>query len=350
MVFSVLSSWRRFPVITIVFPTLLFTIIVLTASHSRDSKGRYPFQQSYWKYDKDSEVYDIAIISDMDKDSKEGDHWKSLLKQGRLTRSPTTGLYSVEWLPQEILLTSKLNEGGRGMELSELCYYNNKLFSVDDRTGAVFVIQGEKAVAEYILADGDGTDEKGFKAEWMTVKDGLLYVGSMGKEWIQNGVATSSGALWVKTIDREGRIKHIDWSDNYSQMRKATGTEYPGYLLHEAVSWNPVEKKWYFFPRRVSTEAYDPDLDEERCGNIAISADPSFTQFKVIHEVGPFDKTRGFASSKFIPFREHEVLVLKTKEQTLTESFMMVYDLKTGKVLMPETKIGEIKFEGVEFL
>jgi len=329
---------------------ILFTIIVLSASRSRNGKSRYPLQQSYWKYTKDSEEYDIVIISDMDKESREGDHWKSILKRGVLQRLPN-GQYTVQWLPkEEKILTSKLNEGGRGMELSELCFFNNKLFSVDDRTGIVFEISGDKAISEYILADGDGKDEKGFKAEWMTVKDGVLYIGSMGKEWVQNGVILSNAPQWVKTIDREGRVKHIDWTDYYLLLRKATHTEYPGYLLHEAVSWNPVEKKWYFLPRRVSVDPYDPDLDEERCGNIAIVADPSFQQIQVINNVGPLDKVKGFSSFKFIPFRENEIVVLKTKEKDSIETYIMVFDLNQEKVLLPETKIGDIKFEGVEFV
>ena len=34
-----------------------------------------------------------------------------------------------------------------------------------------------------ILEDGPGDVNKGFKAEWMAVKDHLLYVGGLGKEW-----------------------------------------------------------------------------------------------------------------------------------------------------------------------
>lgn len=34
-----------------------------------------------------------------------------------------------------------------------------------------------------ILEDGPGDVGKGFKAEWMAVKDHLLYVGGLGKEW-----------------------------------------------------------------------------------------------------------------------------------------------------------------------
>lgn len=32
-----------------------------------------------------------------------------------------------------------------------------------------------------LLNDGDGHATKGFKSEWATVKDGLLYVGGLGE-------------------------------------------------------------------------------------------------------------------------------------------------------------------------
>jgi hypothetical protein len=35
-----------------------------------------------------------------------------------------------------------------------------------------------------ILEDGNGTLDNGFKGEWMTVKDGNLYVGSHGTEFV----------------------------------------------------------------------------------------------------------------------------------------------------------------------
>lgn len=39
-------------------------------------------------------------------------------------------------------------------------------------------------IARWVLVDGDGTTtQKGFKCEWITVKDGNLWVGSIGKEW-----------------------------------------------------------------------------------------------------------------------------------------------------------------------
>lgn len=36
---------------------------------------------------------------------------------------------------RKITLSSKLNEGGRGMELSDLVYFNDHLLAADDRTG-----------------------------------------------------------------------------------------------------------------------------------------------------------------------------------------------------------------------
>ncbi len=82
---------------------------------------------------------------------------------------------SLVLITQEIL-TTKLSEDGRAMELSELVYFNHKLLCVDDRTGVVFSIENGKAIPQYILMDGNGQTNKGFKSEWATVKDGLLCI------------------------------------------------------------------------------------------------------------------------------------------------------------------------------
>ena len=53
----------------------------------------------------------------------------------------------------------------------------------------MFEIRGTQLVPWVILEDGPGSVSKGFKAEWMTVKDHLLYIGGLGKEWTtQTGV------------------------------------------------------------------------------------------------------------------------------------------------------------------
>ena len=75
-----------------------------------------------------------------------------------------------------------------------------KLLTCDDRTGIIYeVADGKHVYARYILSNGDGNRAKGFKCEWMTVKDGLLYVGSTGKEWTTaQGVVLNQDPRWVK--------------------------------------------------------------------------------------------------------------------------------------------------------
>jgi soluble calcium-activated nucleotidase 1 len=81
------------------------------------------------------------------------------------------------------------NEAGRGGEFSELTIFDNHLLTFDDRTGDVFEIlnkEGGKSsfvAPRYVMTEGEGDTDKGMKWEWSTVKDGLLYIGSMGKEY-----------------------------------------------------------------------------------------------------------------------------------------------------------------------
>ncbi|VDO57521.1 unnamed protein product [Haemonchus placei] len=64
---------------------------------------------------------------------------------------------AVEWL-SSFNYTSVLNYGNRGMELSDLIYFNGKLMSVDDKTGIVYRIDGRKVIQWVILSDENGTD------------------------------------------------------------------------------------------------------------------------------------------------------------------------------------------------
>jgi len=333
----------------------LFLALVYIYQHHIDDSVQgplktYPDQTTYWKYKDEKTNYNIAIISDMDKGSKISgeDTWISKYSRGILSRK-SDGTFTVKWTA-EGKLESKFNEAGRGMELSELSFFNHKLYTVDDRTGLVYDITSDIAVPNYILMDGDGQKNKGFKCEWSTVKDGKLYIGSMGKEWVQDGVVKSIDPEYVKVISKDGRIEHQNWKSFYDKLRVASGTTSPGYLLHEAVNWNPVERKWYFLPRRVSFEEYDEVLDEERCGNIAIVADENFSKVEVIKDVGPLNKLRGFSSFKFLPYSESEIVALKTQEKDETVTYITVIDITSGRVLLPETKIGNVKYEGVEFL
>lgn len=49
------------------------------------------------------------------------------------------------------------------------------------------------------LNDGPGNVSKGFKGEWMTVKDHHVYIGGLGKEWTNpSGVSVSTTGIMMK--------------------------------------------------------------------------------------------------------------------------------------------------------
>lgn len=83
--------------------------------------------------------YDLLVVADRDTKSYLASDkvWTSALIRGRLKRKENGNelpTYSVEWgSPKE--LRGKMVEGERGMELSELKYFDNKLYTFDDRTG-----------------------------------------------------------------------------------------------------------------------------------------------------------------------------------------------------------------------
>lgn len=86
--------------------------------------------------------YRIALVSDLDKVSKisvgKEKAWMSILKTGVLERGgPRAAL--VRW-ESEVPLVSRLSEGGRGMELSELLYFQGMLLACSDRTGVVYQV------------------------------------------------------------------------------------------------------------------------------------------------------------------------------------------------------------------
>ena len=238
------------------------------------------------------------------------------------------------------------------MELSELLFFDNKLYSFDDRSGVVCEIDiyNHLAIPTHILMEGDGHTEKGQKTEWATVKDGAMYVGSIGKEWTNaKGEVVNYNNQWVKRIDAEGRITSLDWRNIYENMRKATGTSLPGYLVHEAACFNPINRKWYFMPRRESKEEYDDVKDEERGSNLVIVMDEDMKKISSMR-IGDLNPQHGFSSCKFLPYREDEFVALKTMEfKDTIKTFITVMSIK-GDVLLPETEIAAAKYEGVEFI
>lgn len=346
----------------------LFTITYLTLTGRNSSNFDHSFVKEHslaGKYNSTypftplervggSTRYRIAIVEDPDKGSRieQEDKWQSRLKYGYLTISdPPTLSASVSWDKDEVLLSSSLGSGGRGMELSELTVYNGHLVTVDDRTGVVYRVAADRAVPWVILGDGDGSRSKGLKAEWATVRDGELWVGGLGKEWTTpQGELASYDPMWVKVIGRDGQVRHVDWSSQYRAVRAAAGVTWPGYMIHEAVLWSQARGRWCFLPRRLGKLRYDDVKDERQGTNLLITADPAFSDITV-SELGPLLPTHGFSSAKFLPGSKDSILVaLKSEEVSgVTATFLTVVTME-GRVVLKETKVADAKFEGIEFV
>ncbi|TRY69025.1 hypothetical protein TCAL_03817 [Tigriopus californicus] len=298
--------------------------------------------------------YQIAVIADPDEASKDPDKshsWRSYLKTGLLTYE--TGQSHLLWdASPPIEIRSGMSNGGRGMELSELIVFDGKLLTIDDRTGVIYQMEGEKVMPWVILADGNGSETKSFKGEWLALKDEHLYVGGLGKEWTTpDGTVLNFNPMYVKRISKEGWVEHLNWHDNYVALKKAAGIEFPGYMIHEAAAWSSFHKKWFFLPRRASKNKYN-DVEDERHGtNMMFMANEDFSDIQLRH-IGTLDEpSHGFSSFKFIPDTDDSVIIaLKSQELEGTiATYAMIFRID-GTILMPETKFADIKYEGIEFV
>jgi soluble calcium-activated nucleotidase 1 len=51
----------------------------------------------------------------------------------------------------------------------------------------------------------------------------------MGKEWTTSkGVYVNHNPMWVKVVNKNGEISHVDWIDKYKKLRKSVNIEFPG--------------------------------------------------------------------------------------------------------------------------
>ena len=150
----------------------------------------------------------FAAVTDLDQLSLMKDEskltFRSLLVPGTITRE-NSRKYTM-MVDKTRTLKTKHNEAGRGAEFSELTVFDNHLLTFDDRTGEVFDIMNTKDGKEsfvaprYVVTEGEGDTDKGMKWEWSTVKDGLLYMGSMGKEYTnKDGSIANVSSSWSES-------------------------------------------------------------------------------------------------------------------------------------------------------
>lgn len=354
--------------ITIVSITGIFILICLYLypknqektflTHEKNIQTQYNYTYPLTRPILKNSIYTfrIGIIADLDTNSLKANTkntWYSYLKTGYLIYDPRKQHVNIKWDNKEpIELTTNYALKGRGMELSELVVFNGKLLTFDDRTGLVYEIIDNKNVIPWILLmDGDGKTTKGFKSEWATVKNEQLYIGSMGKEWTTaNGDFENSNPQFIKKVTIDGKVEHINWIKEYNSVREILNIRWPGYMIHESAVWSDLHKKWYFLPRRCSTEKYDEVLDEKRGCSALISADENF---KHIHLTDIFNtkNTRGFSSFKFIPSSNDSVIVaLRTEEiNGKTATYIMAFTVD-GTIIMDDQYISDVKYEGLEFI
>ena len=262
-------------------------------------------------------------------------------------------------------LISGHNEAGRGMELSEFTLYQNRLLGFDDRTGSVFELLSESdqksfVAPRFVITEGEGDTDKGMKWEWATVKDGELYIGSMGKEYTRpDGSIANTNNLWIARINAKGDVTREDWAPKYDFVRKELGAPPPGYVIHEAVLWSAKQRKWLFIPRRISTETYDDVKDEHMGTNKLLIVNEKFTESKLVDiKMNHVDTLHGFSTAAFVPnSNEEHILALRSVEEDCAgdlqyckqRSYAIIFDLE-GNVLMEEQEISNnLKYEGVEF-
>ncbi|XP_031828756.1 soluble calcium-activated nucleotidase 1 isoform X2 [Nomia melanderi] len=338
--FRIQSQYLALIFLLLSIPVFLLGFPLLRGSLYSSSSNELLSQCRYYKYNKTYPLtaplrtskgitYRIAIVSDLDHDSKVSDRKNT-------------------W---NHMLTSSLSMKERGMELSELITFDGHLLSFDDRTGVVYFIDGEEAFPWIILMDGNGRNSKGFKSEWATVKDENLYVGSIGKEWTTaSGEFEHSNPLWIKVISPRGEISSLNWISNYKRLRQALHIEFPGYMIHESGAWSDVHKSWFFLPRRCSKNRYNETTDETMSCNVLLTADENFVDIKVT-KVGNLIPIRGFSAFKFLPGSQDTIIVaLKTEEyQGQTATYITAFTIE-GVTILPETKVTNKKFEGLEFI
>ncbi len=325
---------------------------------SRSYNSKYPLTSPIRDIAGKTTTFSILAIADLDTNSKldpESPKFTSYLLGGKLTVSDDLNKAKLEFDAEPVKLNSEYSYGDRGMELSELVIFNGKLYSCDDRTGIIYEILPEKklAIPWVVLVDGDGRNtSKGFKCEWMTVKDRKLYVGGLGKEWTTSkGEFVNNNPQWIKVVGHLGDVSHLNWGPNYNSMRAVGGYNFPGYMIFESGAWNTAEHKWYFLPRRASKDAYDEKLDEQRATNLMITSSESF--HKVSYQtIGNIVPIRGYSSFKFVPNSNEKLLIaLKSEEDAgQTRTYATVFNTN-GFILINDVLISDkFKYEGIEFV
>jgi soluble calcium-activated nucleotidase 1 len=316
----------------------------------------------------------VVMVTDQDHASRADPakhEWTSYLQDATLTRDEDSMRFSLSFADAHAPLASQLAVKGRSMELSALSYVNGELLAFCDRSGQVLAVAPGAVNGTYdvetraLLATGDGaTGKAAFKSEWSTKKDGLLYVGSMGKEWVVDGEVQHRDLLWVKVFDAAtNTYTSEDWTTRFEALRAYANASYPAYMVNEAVTYDPRNSEWLILPRKLSSEGYDEALDEQRSGNVLFVANEDWTAFRHV-AVGEQEPLWGFTEIRLLPDSAQPVrrsdpsllMAIKVKEfEGELASKVVVFDTEgaihtAGDDAFVSIPVAGMKFEGLEFV
>jgi len=303
--------------------------------------------------------YAFGVVADLDLMSRDPQDfiWRSYLKKGRVLRvngRMERDHFTIAW-DEELVLTSSTATRNRSMELSELVFYNRRLIAFCDYSGIAYKIDPHtgKTIQRLSIADGNGDESKPFKGEWATVKGDTIWLGSIGFEWYgPDGEVMHRNAEWVKLIDAKGGIRNLDWHPVYQTIRSATNTTLPGFLWHEAIEWEPLDRIWVMLPRFASTTSqYTPGIEHRSTADMLIVADESFLSIKVVR-LQHHDPRFGFTSLRRLPGSHQLFMALRVHEdgdKHLTQA--AIIDLAGNFYTEPPyIEVGTRKYEGLAFL
>ena len=132
----VMNEWRSMHACECVCVPMHHAPCTHTYTHARTHPRTHTHTHTHTDLREYVTNFRIAVVADQDKNSRSKDKlsWHSWLKTGTLTLHKDRTL-SVKWDREMIKLETKMAEKGRGAELSDLCVFNGRLYTVCDRTG-----------------------------------------------------------------------------------------------------------------------------------------------------------------------------------------------------------------------
>lgn len=301
----------------------------------------------------------LSIITDMDSQSKLKNNWYSTIQYGALALSQNRTTAFIHWM-ERVNITSNFNFNQKSMEMSDLKIYRNRLLSVDDKLGIVYWLRNGTAIPWVISSTGDGTKSTPFKGEWMTIRNDDLYLGSSGHEVVTaHGEYISDDEMFIRVISANGAMVPENWTSRFVKLRRAMGITFPGYIIHEAIHWSDVHKKWFFLPRYASKSAFNAAQVYETGSNVLLSTSDCFCDTKIVN-IGKKDVHRGFSAFQFIPGTNDEIIVaLKTSEvprdpakpfeNKIFNTWVTIFKIDGTIILEDQALEDGVKYEGIEF-